>query len=72
MNLLTHLSYFLVKMRQRNWKPTYHATGYLAILLIIAGDIHPNPGPKDQDLKCISCKSPANNDNAKICETCNG
>lgn len=72
LNQLIHLSYFLIKLRQRNLKPAYHATRYLAILLIIAGDIHPNPGPKDQEPKCISCKIPVSNSNAKICETCNG
>ena len=46
---------------------------YLVILLILAGDIHQNPGPGQiNESKCLVCKEPESNKSALTCDTCRG
>lgn len=44
---------------------------YLVILLLIAGDTHPNPGPKG-DEACLNCKVAVNISESVACNTCKG
>ena len=44
---------------------------YLIMLILLAGDIHPNPGPKEQNM-CLNCKSIENNLQSVTCNSCNG
>ena len=41
------------------------------LLLARAGDIHPNPGPNDENL-CLNCKRNVSKSQSVICNTCNG
>ena len=52
----------LIKVRSRG--------AYLVILLLIAGDIQPNPGPEGD--KCLKCKQLGNRNTTLTCETCSG
>ena len=45
---------------------------YLVLLLIIAGDIHPHPGPNKED-SCLRCHQAESKDQEAVnCETCKG
>lgn len=60
-----------VKRDIKKFGKTNSAASHLAILLIIAGDVKLNPGPKQVN-KCIQCKKVAQKETAVNCETCNG
>lgn len=59
----------------RNMKKKQHikirtTAAYLLILLLMAGDIQPNPGPNTE--RCLICKKPASNTLSLKCDTCSG
>ena len=65
-------NHLIIKYRKRmKTIPTISSnSAYLTILLIMAGDIHPNPGPGHG--VCIKCKDRTIEETAvTICETCN-
>ena len=51
-------------------------SAYFSLLLLLAGDIHPNPGPmettpKTSTITCEICKQDTNKEIAVLCSTCN-
>ena len=60
-----------LKRRKRNQCKLVvkNSSSYLLILLILAGDIHKNPGPEIRDI-CIRCKTEDKNVPTLTCETC--
>ena len=64
-NLLT----FQKKKRKEHIKVSTLAA-YLAFILLMAGDIHPNPGPTTEH--CLLCKQSDNNIQSLTCDTCRG
>lgn len=58
----SHLPLLLLKKTLRRRKTNNNASAYLSILLIIAGDIHPRPGPPSlshstEAVKCNQCNT---------------
>ena len=66
---ISHIS-CLLSMR-RNQKIHNCTPNSMIMLLILAGDVKSNPGPKDLP-QCIQCKEIACKETAEICETCKG
>ena len=68
---LNHSSYLLTEMNKRRKinPPIRSTSAYLSILLIMSGDLHPNPGPLYQK-NCLICKHSKKNKLVETCETC--
>ena len=57
--------------KKKNYINIRTRAAYLVILLLLAGDIHPRPGPTSEGI-CLVCKKQENNKFTLTCETCNG
>ena len=68
---LSNLLISRYKNRMKSIPEIKSKAALLSILLILAGDIHPNPGPRTEDI-CLKCKQADNKEIAVTCETCNG
>ena len=70
-NDLTNILTQNLKRKIQIGQPTNPQTLHLAILLIMAGDIKPNPGPQQRN-HCIKCNKAVQEETALHCETCKG
>ena len=58
-------------------KISVHQITVLTLLILLANDVHPNPGPpplnpqENSDNQCIMCSKLAKNEDALKCDTCN-
>ena len=64
-----------VPRREKLLKTPAHLISVTALLILLANDVHQNPGPNhpnpiDSDNQCIICKNPARNETAFKCDTC--
>ena len=67
-NLLT-----LINKKKKKYIKIRTRAAYLVILLILAGDIHQNPGPRQtNEGNCLVCKEPESNKSSLTCDTCSG
>ena len=64
-----------VPRRDKHLKTPAHLVSVLTLLIMLANDVHPNPGPQppnptDSANQCTICKKPARNEDALRCDTC--
>lgn len=67
------ISNILVLNKKKKWTHIKVRTrsAYIVILLLLAGDISPHPGPTTESL-CLKCKQPEDDNISVTCETCKG
>ena len=68
-NLISICSQLILKSKKNHIKISTRAS-YLLILLLLAGDIQPHPGPTNE--LCLLCKQQENKIPSHTCDTCRG
>ena len=59
-----------LKKNRKVLKLSLKNPGYLCLLLLLSGDIKPNPGPTNHIQKCPTCKVSLNDNNRLVCNDC--
>lgn len=68
-NMISQLLISRLKRNQKTLPQSKSDKAYLAILLILAGDIHLNPGPPKENT-CLKCGQSTSRETGIVCETC--